>query len=123
MQLWVAMTRIYGDGGTTASLEGGTAMRGTRVWISLALVLLLTVSCAPGPNALAGSADEEGKVAGFWQGLWHGIIAPLTFIISLFNRNVHIYEVHNNGGWYNLGYLVGLSAIFGGSGRGSKRKR
>lgn len=97
-------------------------MRGTRVWISLALVLLLTVSCAPGPNALAGSADEEGKVAGFWQGLWHGIIAPFTFIISLFNHNVHIYEVHNSGGWYNLGYLLGLSVIFGGSGRGSKRR-
>jgi hypothetical protein len=96
-------------------------MTRTRVWIILALVLLLAVSCAPGPNTLAGSANEEGKVAGFWQGLWHGIIAPFTFIISLFRPNVHIYEVHNSGNWYNLGYLLGLSIIFGGSGRGSKR--
>ena len=96
-------------------------MTRTRVWIILALVLLLAVSCAPGPNTLAGSANEEGKVAGFWQGLWHGIIAPFTFIISLFRQNVHIYEVHNSGNWYNLGYLLGLSIIFGGSGRGSKR--
>ncbi len=87
----------------------------------LGLVLLLAVSCAPGPNTLAGSANEEGKVAGFWLGLWHGFITPFTFIISLFNRNVAIYELHNSGALYNLGYLLGLSVIFGGSGRGSKR--
>jgi hypothetical protein len=97
-------------------------MKAIRVWIVLALVLLLAVSCAPGPNTLAGSPNEEGKVAGFWQGLWHGIIAPITFIISLFNHNVLIYEVHNSGAWYNFGFLLGLSVIFGGSGRGSKRR-
>jgi len=95
-------------------------MKAMRVMLVLAAVLLLMVSCAPGPNALAGSPDEEGKLAGFWQGLWHGIIAPVTFIVSLFNHNVHIYEVHNSGAWYNLGYLLGLSIILGGSGRGSK---
>lgn len=72
---------------------------------------------APGPNPLAGSPDPGGKVAGFWRGLAHGSIAPITFVISLFNPNVHLYEVHNNGGWYNLGYLLGLAAILGG-GRG-----
>ena len=97
-------------------------MKGMKVLLVLGMVLLLLVSCAPGPNALAGSANEEGKVAGFWQGLWHGIIAPITFIVSLFSHNVHIYEVHNSGAWYNFGYLLGLSCILGGSGRGSKRR-
>jgi len=68
----------------------------------------------PGPNTLAKSPDEEGKVAGFWRGLLHGSIAPITFIVSLFNPNVHMYEVHNNGGWYNFGYLLGLAVILGG---------
>jgi len=97
-------------------------VKGMKVLLVLGMVLLLLVSCAPGPNALAGSANEEGKVAGFWQGLWHGIIAPITFIVSLFSHNVHIYEVHNSGAWYNFGYLLGLSCILGGSGRGSKRR-
>ena len=91
--------------------------------VVLVLVLLVVSSCAPGPNTLAKSPDEEGKVAGFWWGLWHGIIAPITFVISLFNDNVHMYEVHNNGGWYNLGYLLGLAAILGGSGGGASRRR
>jgi hypothetical protein len=45
------------------------------------------------------------------------------FIISLFNDSVGIYEMHNNGGWYNFGFLLGASIIFGGSGGGACRGR
>jgi hypothetical protein len=76
----------------------------------------------PGPNPLAGSPDEGGKVAGFWRGLWHGMIAPFTFILSLFNPKVQMYEAHNNGGWYNLGFLLGVMGVFG-SGRGGASAR
>ncbi|MGD9093571.1 MAG: hypothetical protein PVF74_12045 [Anaerolineales bacterium] len=69
---------------------------------------------APGPNELATTSNPEGIVAGFWQGLWHGFTTPVTFLMSLFKPDVTIYEVHNNGGWYNFGYLIGLSVIFGG---------
>jgi hypothetical protein len=118
-----AIRRIGDEGGTAANLQGGFAVKGKKVLIVLVLVLLVVVSCAPGPNTLAKSPDEEGKVAGFWWGLWHGFIAPITFIISLFNHHVQIYEVHNSGGWYNFGYLLGLSVILGGSGRGSRWRR
>lgn len=92
------------------------------ILIALALVVVLTVGCAPGPNALANSQDEEGDIAGFWQGLWHGFITPITFLISLLPSDVHMYEVHNNGGWYNFGYLIGLSIILGGGGGGAGRR-
>jgi hypothetical protein len=69
---------------------------------------------------MADSPDPEGEVAGFWQGLWHGIISPITFIVSLFNDNISIYEVHNNGGWYNFGFLFGATIIFGGGGNRSR---
>jgi len=88
---------------------------------TLALVLLMVAGCAAGPNELADAPDEEGKVAGFWQGLWHGIIAPITFIISLFSDTVNVYEVHNNGGWYTFGFLLGLGVLTGGGGRASSR--
>jgi len=83
----------------------------------------LLAGCAPGPNALANTAAAGGAVAGFWMGLWNGIISPITFIISLFNSHVQIYEVHNNGGWYNFGFLLGISIIFGGGGAGTRRSR
>lgn len=84
---------------------------------------LILVGCAAGPNALAHSAGANGNIAGFWLGLWHGFICPVTFIISLFSDKVHLYEVHNNGGWYNFGFLLGACMIFGGSGKSACRKQ
>ena len=84
-----------------------------------ALALFAMIGCAPGPNQLADSPDEEGEVAGFWRGLWHGIISPITFIVSLFSDSVHPYEVHNNGNWYNFGFLIGIVIIFGGGSGGA----
>ena len=89
----------------------------------LTLILVLLTACAAGPNPNVGVATDNGTVAGFWMGLWHGFIFPVTFLISLFNHDVGVYELHNNGGWYNFGYLVGLSIIFGGGGRSAARRR
>lgn len=86
------------------------------------LALILAMGCAPGPNMTEKVEDYDGKVAGFWRGLWHGIISPVTFIISLFSDSVHFYEVHNSGNWYNLGFFIGILIIFGGS-HGKKCRR
>ena len=80
--------------------------------ITIALSAFLIIGCAAGPNPLVASND----VAGFWKGLWHGFIILFSFIISLFNDNVTIYEVNNNGGWYNFGFLFGAMMFWGGGG-------
>ncbi len=92
----------------------------------LVLVLLLLIAlagCAPGPNQLKGTATEHNGVAGFWLGLWQGFIAPFVLVVSLFKGNLSIYEVHNNGAWYNFGYLFGLACFFGGSGNRVARRK
>jgi hypothetical protein len=58
--------------------------------------------------------QPEAKPAGFWAGYWHGMICPITFVVSLFNPGVRIYETHNNGKWYDFGFVMGASAAFGG---------
>ncbi len=98
-------------------------MKKSVVILTAVLLMLLLASCAPGPNDLRSTPDEDGAVAGFWMGLWHGIIAPVTFVISLFSDTVAPYDVHNSGGWYNFGFLLGLSVTFGGGGRGSAGRR
>ena len=81
---------------------------------TLFLVLLLG-ACAAGMNPNVDIINPENDVlAGFWRGLWHGIIAPITFIISLFTENVNIYEVYNSGGWYDFGFVLGSGILFGG---------
>ncbi len=85
-------------------------------------ITALTRSLA-GPNPAVNTPDATGRVAGFWLGLWHGSIAPVTFIISLFSEKVHVFEVHNNGKWYLLGFLLGVTSIWGGSRMNASRRR
>jgi hypothetical protein len=54
--------------------------------------------------------------AGFWVGFWHGLICPITFLVSLFNPGVRIYEVNNRGRLYDFGFLIGASSALGGGG-------
>jgi hypothetical protein len=66
---------------------------------------------APGPNPLMNQPDALGRIARAGAGLWHGIIAPVTLVLSFFNDNIHMYEVHNAGSEYDLGFLLGLSVV------------
>ena len=90
----------------------------------LFLVLALVLSaCAAGANPGVDTAAPDGDTAGFFLGLWHGVIAPVTFVISLFTDNVNFYEVHNNGNWYDFGFVLGAGIFLGGGGAGSRMKR
>ena len=79
--------------------------------LALVALLLLLASCAAGPNDQVSAAAD----AGFWQGLWQGLISPITFVISLFTDSVNVYEVHNTGNWYDFGFILGVSLAFGGA--------
>jgi hypothetical protein len=57
--------------------------------------------------------QSGAQPSGFWAGLWHGIIAPITFIVSLFASEVSIYETNNNGRWYEFGFMLGIGAYAG----------
>jgi len=67
---------------------------------------------APGPNPLVNTADAHGRAAGILLGIWHGVISPITLVVSFINPNVQMYEVHNDGSQYNLGFLVGVAIVF-----------
>jgi len=99
-------------------------MRSSVVLFLVTMLLLgFLAGCAPGPNPSQGTASTHDGVAGFWLGLWQGFIAPFAFVASLFKSGVSIYEAHNNGAWYNLGYLFGLACFFGGGGNRAARRR
>ena len=96
-------------------------MRRWTVVVLLIVALLVLTACAPGANQAVDVPPDGGDVAGFWLGLWHGIIAPVTFVISLFTDNVNLYEVHNNGNWYDFGFVLGAGILFGGGAGGARR--
>lgn len=98
-------------------------MKNMKWLLIVGLIALFLAGCAAGPNNMVDVPDPDGEVAGFWMGLWHGFASPVMFIISLFSDNVEVYEVHNTGGWYTFGFMIGVSIIFGGSGGGACKSR
>ncbi len=66
---------------------------------------------APGPHPLINQPDASGRIARAGAGLWHGIIAPATLLVSFFNSDVSMYQVNNAGSEYDLGFLVGVTII------------
>lgn len=92
------------------------AGRKTFIAVFCVTLILVLIGCAAGPNPIVNTPAQDGSVAGFWLGLWHGLILPFSFLVSIFKSSVHIYEVHNNGGWYNFGFVLGVAILFGGGG-------
>jgi hypothetical protein len=87
-----------------------------KVILFFLLILVLT-SC------VAGNERFDADPAGFWVGLWHGFISLFTFIISLFNDSVKVYEIANKGHLYDLGFILGIMFFYGGGSKGTCRRR
>jgi hypothetical protein len=101
-----------------------------RQVVLVLILLVVTTSCGPGSdlqvttpestiqlttpgvNPSLNEPDEEGRVSGFISGFWHGLIAPVMLVGSVFNPVIQMYEVHNNGAEYNFGYLIGVALVF-----------
>jgi hypothetical protein len=78
----------------------------------LVLALLAAVlfsGCTPG-----GGHFDAGSPAGFFWGVWHGWIAPVSLVIGLFDNTTRIYEPYNTGWFYDLGYYIAIIGGFGG---------
>ena len=98
-----------------SSLSQGRGKRARSLAV-IALALALTACIATeAPNAIQPGGP------GFWLGIWHGFIFPVTFVFSLFTDDVAIYAVPNNGNWYDAGFFIGV--VFLGVGARSSRRR
>ena len=76
-------------------------------------MMLAFPACLQTACAATQDAHSIAKSApGFFAGLWHGLIFPLAWIVSLFTNAVAVYAVPNDGGWYNFGYFLGI-VVFG----------
>lgn len=84
------------------------------------IVCFLISSCADVEHVKQCTTGHE---YGFFGGLWHGIIAPFAFIGSLFNDDIAVWAVNNNGGWYAFGFLLGIGALGGSTSSATRKSR
>jgi hypothetical protein len=69
--------------------------------------LVLLSACATRPM---GHHSDPALV----RGIIDGLLAPISFVLSLFSDTIRMYAFPNIGRWYDLGFLLGLSAWGGG---------
>lgn len=81
-------------------------MKKAILFISIAIVLSSCFAHTHQVNIV--NADNP---SGFFMGIWHGIIAPITFLISIFSDSVTVWDVNNTGNWYTFGFLIGVGAF------------
>lgn len=80
------------------------------------MLIIFFSSCADVSQATIVYPEGE-HTYGFWGGLWHGIIAPISLIGYLFSDDIAVFAQNNNGGWYMFGFLLGVGAFTGGASR------
>jgi len=98
------------------------ALCAARIVTILAAFALVLGSCtASQPHGIIISA--LGSSPGFWKGLWHGFIAPVAFLVSLFSNDVRIYAFPNAGRWYDFGFMLGIGGFSGGVFAGSRQRK
>jgi hypothetical protein len=89
------------------------------LFLTLAAALAFTVfGCFPGTSVYSPQAP-----AGFFSGLWHGWIAPVSLIVGFFRPDVRIYETFNTGWWYDLGFYIAVIGGFGGIALSRKKRK
>jgi len=84
--------------------------------IVIACLMFILTGCLPGDGT-----SSSDKPAGFFRGIWHGWVAPISLIGGLFNKNIRVYEVYNTGWWYDFGYYIAVISGFGGLALSRKR--
>lgn len=85
--------------------------RGFRTAAVIGALQLLAACARQVPEAV----EHTAQTPGFLWGLWHGFIFPFAWIGSLFDSDIAVYAVPNDGGWYDFGFFLGITVLGGGS--------
>lgn len=81
-----------------------------KTFIYSTLVIILFSGCADvSPHS---DVCLTSNPYGFLSGIWHGLILPISFIISLISDDVAIYAYNNNGFAYDFGFISGLYLLY-----------
>ncbi len=88
--------------------------------LSFLLVILigLLTGCVPGDGSYTMI-----NPAGFLSGIWHGWIAPISLVFSLFGGTSGIYESINTGFFYDFGFYMAIISGFGGISLSRKNRK
>ena len=86
--------------------------------VMMVSILFVVSGCLPGDGS-----KTPTNPAGLLSGIWHGWVAPLSLVLSIFNKQISIYEVFNTGFWYDFGFYAAIISGFGGLSFSRRKKK
>ena len=75
----------------------------------LLLVMFTLIQCGRVEDVSMCLQTTESP-SGFWVGVWDGLTLPFSIIGRLFS-DISIYDVNNNGRFYDLGFVIGTGGL------------
>ena len=106
------------DATENAIVKKERTMKKAFTFLLAAALVIAASGCFPGTNTYT-----PREPAGFFSGIWHGWIAPVSLIVGLFRPEVRIYEPYNTGWFYDCGFYIAVIAGFGGVALSRNRKK
>lgn len=86
-------------------------MRGQKTTLALVLIIAAALIIIFPQEALAFAQKyqyTDADPAGFFSGVWNGLLAPWALIAYWFIQDVVMYATPNIGWLYDLGFLIGI---------------
>jgi hypothetical protein len=81
------------------------------IWLKIFMVfcmLSLPVVAMAFSFEFVQQSNFGADTAGFFSGLWHGLIAPYSLIARWFSEDIGMYAASNTGWFYDAGFLLGV---------------
>ncbi len=78
-------------------------MKKTILLLLIVVALITLMGCG-----YVEPGNIQAEVSDFWDGIWHGMVAPYTLIVRIF-KDVGMYAIPNTGWWYDFGFILGVT--------------
>jgi len=80
-----------------------------KLWLSKnKKIILVFLGCLLFLTACTAGSASYDEPAGIIKGFWHGLIAPIMWVFSIFNSDFLIYERYHVRIWYDFGFYIGI---------------
>ena len=85
----------------------------TKKTVLVTLMLLVVMVCLTGCMARITENHDERPPSGFFRGIWHGWIAPISLVLQFVDRDYRMFDPYNNGFAYEIGFYMAVISGFG----------
>lgn len=79
------------------------------ILLIIANITIILVSSVSAEAFVKNYQYSQYNPAGFFSGIWHGLLSPYSLVARWFMDDVVMYAIPNTGWFYDASFLIGVS--------------